>query len=223
MNYTYIITAGGIGKRMGSELPKQFLEVGGKPILLLTLEQLFRYDSAANYIITLPTEWHSYWSDVLKLHACNIEHKIVTGGKERFHSIQAALAHVDTEIVAIHDGVRPFVSIETLKRCCDLVSGTKAVLPVVQPKESIRQKNGENTIAVRRADYFLVQTPQFFPTNKLKEAYQQEYDSTFTDDASVYERIFENVTVVDGNPENIKITEPIDLQLSEIIFSTLNR
>lgn len=218
MERTIIITAGGIGKRMGGDQPKQFLMLGGKPVLMHTIERLFQFDAAMQLIITLPENHISTWKQLCETFAFTIQHEIVAGGKERFHSIQNALPLCIGEIIAVHDGVRPFVSNETLQHLFSTVLEKKAVIPVVLPKESMRKVEGETSHAVERAAYRVVQTPQVFTAEILRQAYQQVYTDFITDDASLVEQLGVAIYLVDGNDENIKLTSPIDLFVGELLL-----
>lgn len=208
-----IITAGGIGKRMQTEVPKQFLLLGNKPVLIHTLERFYAFDPKAQLIITLPTDWFSYWEGLLAQYNVQIPHQLIDGGKERFHSIQNALAHCNGEYVAVHDAVRPLVSTETIARCFSGLKSAEAIVPVLPAKDSVRKGTYDASCSVNRSEYFLVHTPQCFHASVLKKAYAQPFDSSFTDDASVVESIGIQPILVMSNDENIKITSPIDLQL----------
>jgi 2-C-methyl-D-erythritol 4-phosphate cytidylyltransferase len=208
-----IITAGGLGKRMQTEIPKQFLLLQEKPVLMHTLERFYQFDPTAQIFITLPEAWFGYWNELLAQFDIQIPHQLIDGGEERFHSIKNALAHCEGEHVAVHDGVRPLVSLETIERCFEALSGAQAVVPVLPAKDSIRKGTLQNSETVNRAEYFLVHTPQCFNTAVLKKAYEQNYQSTFTDDASVVEAIGIQPILVLSNEENIKITSPFDLKL----------
>jgi 2-C-methyl-D-erythritol 4-phosphate cytidylyltransferase len=218
MQKSFIITAGGIGKRMNSVLPKQFLELGNKPILLVTLENLHAFDSQAEFIITLPTDWMDYWKEILTKHSCTIPHQVISGGQERFHSIKNALEAASGEVIAIHDGVRPFVSHQTLERLFQNLNSNKAVIPVFSIKESLRKIDISETEHVNRDNFKLVQTPQCFERTVIIEAYQQDFNNTFTDDASVVEANGCTIAWVDGNEENIKITSPFDLLVAQTLL-----
>lgn len=213
-----IITAGGIGKRMGSGSPKQFLELHGKPILMYTIERFYRFNSQFQLIITLPQEHLNTWKDLCEKLNFEIPHTVIPGGKERFHSVQNALAHCVFEHVGIHDGVRPFVSHDTLSRLQTAIDNSPAVIPVLEPKESLRILTQNGSKALDRSTIRTVQTPQFFQKEVLLQAYQQDFQSYFTDDASVVEALGTPITLVQGNSENIKITEPIDLVIAEAII-----
>jgi len=212
---SFIITAGGIGKRMGSHLPKQFIEIAGKPILLYTLEKFYAFDSSAQLILTLPNEWRSFWNDMLTSHHCSIPHQIVDGGVERYHSIKNALAVCTGDVIAVHDGVRPLVSNTTIERCLSALNTHEAVIPIIPLKESLRSISNNQSKAVNRADYCLVQTPQCFRASVLKKAYDQPFHTGITDDASLVEEAGFFVHLVDGNEENLKITSPNDLFVAE--------
>jgi 2-C-methyl-D-erythritol 4-phosphate cytidylyltransferase len=208
-----IITAGGLGKRMQTDIPKQFLLLQEKPVLMHTLERFYQFDPTAQIFITLPESWFGYWKELLGQFNIQIPHQLIDGGQERFHSIKNALAHCKGEEVAVHDGVRPLVSLDTIERCFEALSGAQAVVPVLPAKDSIRKGTLQNSETVNRAEFFLVHTPQCFKTAVLKKAYEQDYQSTFTDDASVAEAIGIKPVLVLSNEENIKITSPFDLKL----------
>lgn len=213
--FSIIITAGGIGKRMGSTIPKQFIEIGGKPILLRTLEVFHAFEPKAQIIITLPNEWKTYWSDLLKTFNCVIKHEIVDGGDERYHSIKNALKRCNRNYVAVHDGVRPFVSLTTLSRCFDAVKIHHQVVPVIQLKDSLRKRVDSHSIAVNRSEFVHVQTPQCFLTASLEKAYEQAYHEGVTDDATIVEQAGFPIFLVEGNEENFKLTSQLDLILAE--------
>lgn len=210
-----IITAGGIGKRMLSETPKQFLLLNGRPILMHTIERLNQMEPTAELIVTLPEEHLQTWKGLCQTHCFDISHQLIVGGKERFDSVQGALKNVTSEFVAIHDGVRPFVSSAVFHTLIQTVVEKKAVIPVVPINESLRQQINGKTKAVLRKDYYIVQTPQLFETALIQQAYQQIYHSSFTDDATVLEALGHEINCVDGNEENIKITRPFDLLIAE--------
>jgi len=215
---TVIITAGGIGSRMESELPKQFLLLKKKPILMLTLERFHSYDSKIQIILTLPSTWVSYWNDLLAHYQFKIPHQIVEGGKERFHSIKNALEIVKGEIVGVHDGVRPLVSLETIAACFDSAEKFGAAIPFLPINESMRQLTAEGSNAVMRNEFVCVQTPQCFKKDLLIDAYQQDFHNQFTDDASVVESKGIEIKLVPGNLENIKITTQNDLKIAELFI-----
>jgi 2-C-methyl-D-erythritol 4-phosphate cytidylyltransferase len=214
-----IITAGGIGKRMESDSPKQFLELHGKPILMHTIARFHDYNPSFQLVLTLPAEHIETWKHLCESLNFQIPHTIVSGGKERFHSVQNALAHCTYDYVGVHDGVRPFVSDETLARLEAALQSSQVVIPVLEPKESLRILTPSGSQALVRSDIRSVQTPQFFQKDILTAAYQQEYKSQFTDDASVVEAMGVHIALVNGNSENIKITEPFDLRIAELLMT----
>jgi 2-C-methyl-D-erythritol 4-phosphate cytidylyltransferase len=206
-----IITAGGVGKRMGSTIPKQFLEIDGKPILMRTIECFFNYDTNCELIVTLPEDHIDGWKDLCIKHQFSIEHSVVIGGKERFDSIKNALDFCTGAYIAVHDGVRPYVSTRVIETCFEVVKDKLAVVPAIAIHESIRELTSHGSRAVNRENYKIVQTPQVFESSVLRKAYAQEYKSFFTDDASVVEAAGIEISIVEGNVENIKITLATDL------------
>lgn len=209
-----LIVAGGKGLRMGAELPKQFLPIGGKPILMHTLEAFRECDSSMKIILVLPFEQQTFWKQLCEEHRFTVEHMVADGGETRFHSVKNGLALVTTPgLVGVHDGVRPFVSSQVIKRCYELAVMYKAVVPVVDIVETVREVTTEGNHTVDRNNYKLVQTPQVFDVELLKQAYSQAYTSFFTDDASVVEAMGIPVFLTEGNRENIKITTPFDLKI----------
>ena len=218
MKRTIIITAGGIGKRMGAEIPKQFLPLHGKPILMHTIERFYEFDNQMQIILTLPEEWRDYWDECCRSVDFSISHEIIEGGKERFHSIKNALEIAHGEIIGVHDGVRPLVSLATISNCFQTAKLKGNAIPVVDVKESLRKIENHHSIALVRSEYRLVQTPQCFEAISLKKAYQQKYHPAITDDASLVEALGIQINLVEGNDNNIKITTPVDLQLAEILM-----
>ena len=219
MTYTVLIVAGGKGLRMGSDLPKQFLPIGGKPVLMHTIEAFHHFDRTMKIILVLPHEQQTYWQELCAKHSFVIEHTVVDGGETRFHSVKNGLACVNSGLVGVHDGVRPFVSPEVIKRCYELAAIKKAVIPVIDVVETVRHITETGSETVSRNDYKLVQTPQVFDAELLKQAYAQEYTPFFTDDASVVEAMGIPVCLVEGNRENIKITTPFDLKISSALVN----
>ncbi|MCQ4916653.1 2-C-methyl-D-erythritol 4-phosphate cytidylyltransferase [Bacteroides nordii] len=219
MTYTVLIVAGGKGLRMGSDLPKQFLPIGGKPVLMHTIEAFHHFDRTMKIILVLPQEQQTYWQELCAKHSFVIEHTVVDGGETRFHSVKNGLACVNSGLVGVHDGVRPFVSPEVIKRCYELAAIKKAVIPVIDVVETVRHITETGSETVSRNDYKLVQTPQVFDAELLKQAYAQEYTPFFTDDASVVEAMGVSVCLAEGNRENIKITTPFDLKISSALVN----
>ena len=216
-----IIVAGGKGLRMGGDIPKQFLPVCGKPVLMRTLEAFHAYDASIHLILVLPVSQQVYWKQLCEEYQFNLAHEIADGGETRFHSVKNGLALVKEDgLVGVHDGVRPFVSQEVIARCYDEALSLKAVIPVVGVVETVRHLTDEGSETVPRDQYKLVQTPQVFDVALLRRAYEQTYTDMFTDDASVVEALGEKVYLVEGNRENIKLTTPFDLKLAELLCLT---
>jgi 2-C-methyl-D-erythritol 4-phosphate cytidylyltransferase len=219
MDYV-IIVAGGKGLRMGSDIPKQFLPIAGKPVLMRTLERFRAYSSALQIILVLPEAQQDYWQELCKQYDFKVDYQLANGGQTRFHSVQNGLALVpdDAEgVVGVHDGVRPFPSIDVIRNCYDTARTAKAVIPVIPVVETVRQLKSDGSITVPRDQYRLVQTPQTFDIQLLKAANRQPYNDGFTDDASVVESYGHDITLVEGNRENIKITTPYDIVVAEAL------
>ena len=226
-----IIVAGGKGLRMGSDIPKQFLPIGGKPVLMRTLERFRAYSEALQIILVLPETQQNYWRKLCQQYDFQVDYQIANGGQTRFHSVQNGLALIpdDAEgVVGVHDGVRPFPSIKVIARCYETARTAKAVIPVIPIVETVRQilpsnqsnPNTPSSITVPRDEYRLVQTPQTFDIQLLKAANRQPYNDGFTDDASVVESYGHPITLVEGNRENIKITTPYDITFAEAIINS---
>lgn len=216
-----LIVAGGKGLRMGSELPKQFLPIGGKPVLMRTLEVFHTCNREIRLIVVLPHSQQEFWRTLCREHRFTVPHVVVDGGETRFHSVKNGLALVEAPaLVGVHDGVRPFVSREVIDRCYELAAEKRAVIPVIGVVETVRRMEGEESVTVSRDDYRLVQTPQVFDAELLKAAYGQPYTPHFTDDASVVEAWGASVTLTPGNRENIKITTPFDLKIAAALIDS---
>ena len=250
-----IVVAGGKGLRMGADLPKQFLPIGGRPVLMHTLEAFERAIPGIRLILVLPKDQQAFWRDLCRQHHFTLPHTIADGGATRFHSVKNGLRSLSSaqpsalrsaqrdaphlenphpSLVAVHDGVRPFVSEEVIRRTFDAARQHGAVVPVIPVVETVRQLlspssrqlhpsltggEGGGSITVDRSLYRLVQTPQTFQLPLLLRAYEQPYTEAFTDDASVVEALGHPVTLVEGNRENIKITTPFDLTIAEALLS----
>ena len=233
-----IIVAGGKGLRMGSDIPKQFLPIGGKPVLMRTLGRFRDYSDDLQIILVLPEAQQTYWHQLCEEYHFDVKYQIANGGQTRFHSVQNGLALIpdDAEgVVGVHDGVRPFPSVEVIRNCYETARTAKAVIPVIPVVETVRELTGTGTmssahnsgvpvpvssVTVPRDKYRLVQTPQTFDIQLLKAANRQPYNDGFTDDASVVESYGHQITLVDGNRENIKITTPYDIVVAEAIINS---
>ena len=214
-----LIVAGGKGLRMGGEQPKQFLPLKGRPVLMHTLEQFYRSDVAMEIILVLPHEQQNYWKQLCEEHHFTIKHCVADGGESRFYSVKNGLSLIETpSIVGVHDGVRPFVSVDVINRCYELAVTKEAVVPVVDVVDTVRHITNNGSETVDRSAYKLVQTPQVFNADLLLKGYEQPYSSAFTDDASVVEAMGVKVTLTPGNRENIKLTTPFDLKVAEALL-----
>jgi 2-C-methyl-D-erythritol 4-phosphate cytidylyltransferase len=217
-----IIVAGGKGSRMGTDIPKQFLLLHGKPVLMYAMEAFYTYDSAMQIIVVLPIEQKTYWRSLCKDHNCKIKHQIADGGETRFQSVKNGLQLVtEDSLVAVHDGVRPLVSQELIATLFQTAEEKKAAYPVIHIADTLRRLivNGSSKI-MDRSKFYRVQTPQVFSSKILIHAYKSKYSEKFTDDVSVVEtRRLCKPVMVEGSNENIKITTPIDLVIAEAIIS----
>lgn len=218
-NKSVIIVAGGIGNRMQSEVPKQFLLLKNKPILCHTIEKFNSFDTSISIVLVLPENQFEYWKDLCKKYSFTIDHQLVKGGETRFESVKNGLDLIsDDQLVAIHDGVRPLISENVIKNCFLKAEDSGASIPVVSINESLRSLTNDGSRIINRDEIKLVQTPQVFKSSIIKKAYNQAFQESFTDDASVLESDGGSVTLVDGNRENIKITQALDLKIAEALI-----
>lgn len=211
-----VFVAGGSGSRMKSAIPKQFMLLAGKPVVMHTMQLFYDYDSAVNLILVLPEAQIMEWEKLCKTYNFSLPHQVTAGGETRFHSVQKGLSLVDGEgLVAVHDGVRPLVSKATISTVFSAADVKGNAVPCIPVNDSIRKVNGDKNEAVLRSDYRLIQTPQCFKISLLKKAFEQNYSDSFTDCASVLEAAGGKINLVEGNPENIKITTPYDFIVAE--------
>lgn len=222
-NLSVIIVAGGKGLRVGGELPKQFQLVGGEPMLMHTIRAFYTYSESMRIVVVLPQVSQPYWTQLCEKYQFKLPHIVVDGGETRFHSVQNGLELIsDNETVAVHDGARPFVTCQLIERCFNAsVEKHIGVIPVIDEVNSVRQITGTESRVINREQLKLVQTPQVFPADELKKAYQTEYNSSFTDDASVAEKWGIKIMLVDGEEKNIKITTPFDLALAQYYYQLI--
>lgn len=218
-----IIVAGGKGLRMGGEIPKQFLPIGGKPVLMRTVEAFYQAEAEIGIVLVLPHEQQDYWRKLCRQYDFQLSYVLADGGQTRFHSVQNGLRMIPEEegdaLVAVHGGVRPFVSAQVIQTCFDEAARQGAVVPVLDMVDSVRRLSDDgDSKAVDRSRLKLVQTPQTFRADILKKAYSQNFTELFTDDASVVEASGVSVALVKGNRENIKITTPFDLKIAEALL-----
>ncbi len=221
-----VIVAGGSGKRMDATVPKQFLLLNGRPILMHTCERFYQYDHTLSFVIVLPSEHIETWNALCKEYAFSIPHKTIAGGVERFYSVKNALdliqRHQNSQnaLVAIHDGVRPLVSLETIRKAFVVAEEKGNAIPVIAVIDSVRKVEAYGSSIVDRTQLRLIQTPQVFKLSLITKAYQQPFSESFTDDASVLETMGETIILTEGNEENIKITRPIDLVIAESLLKS---
>ena len=221
MDLYVVIVAGGSGKRMGAEIPKQFLELAGRPVLMHTIERFKSFSDSIEIITVLPENQLRFWIGLQKKHSFSVLHTLVKGGPNRFISVRNGLEFVKSPgLVAIHDGVRPFVSMDTIKRCFETAEKYGNAIPSISPTESLRLLSETGSVPVNRFTVKQIQTPQVFSAELIKNAYKQEYSQDFTDDATVLERMGEKINLIEGNRENIKITNPEDLLISTALLQT---
>lgn len=225
MKTVAIIVAGGSGTRFGAELPKQFLELGGKPILMRSIEAFANSGNCpVDVIVTLPSDQMDLWQRLCDRYGFGVPHRVVPGGETRWHSVKHALDSMgdvnEVDIIAVHDGVRPMVTADVICRTIAAARRDGAAIPVVALNDSVRQVVGEASHALDRSTLRAVQTPQAFDARLLLDAYSLPYQTTFTDDASVVEQLGHPITLVEGDPHNLKITRPMDLALAEYLLNS---
>ncbi len=222
MNLFALIVAGGSGTRMGTDIPKQFLELVGKPVLMHTIERFNTFDKSVRIITVLPESQLEFWEELQKKYSFSIPHTVVTGGSSRFMSVKNGLKGVaENSLIAIHDGVRPLVAIDTIKRCFADAEKFGNAVPVISPSDSLRMITEQGNMPVNRHYLRIIQTPQVFDAKLIKKAYLQDYSPDFTDDATILEKTGESIHLVEGNRENIKITNPGDLIIAEALYNTI--
>jgi 2-C-methyl-D-erythritol 4-phosphate cytidylyltransferase len=204
---------------MNTEVPKQFLLLAGQPVLMYSIRIFHLFDPEMPLFVTLPESHIPYWEQLCRNYNFTISHHIVKGGETRFDSVKNALKQINREgLVAIHDGVRPLVSIETLQRTFDEAGKSGNAIPVIRMQESIRETGPSGSKEIARENLRIIQTPQVFRKELIKKAYDSAPNQNYTDDATVLETLGETIHLVEGNPENIKITCPSDLRCAEAIL-----
>jgi len=214
---------------MKSAIPKQFLLLEGRPLLMHAIERFSSFEATMEIILVLPAEYHAHWQELCMEYSFDIIHKVVAGGEERFHSVKAGLAVVNkmaaTEdiLVAIHDGVRPLVSHDTIWRCFADAEEFGNAVPFIEPADSVRLLAGDDSKPVARSEVRLIQTPQVFRGSVILNAYERDFDPSFTDDATVAEASGIKIHLTHGNRENIKITTPGDLAVAQTLAGLLRQ
>lgn len=218
-----VIVAGGSGSRMNSDIPKQFLPINGLPVIMHTINAFYNYDSQLKIIVVLPTSELDIWENLRKTYQFSVPVEIVTGGKTRFQSVKNGLEMVDTDgIVAIHDGVRPLVNREIIAASYQIAALHGSAIAAVRLKESIRVTDKDETRTVDRSKFRIIQTPQTFKVNIIKQAYDLPEMDDYTDDASVVEKAGFKISLFEGSYRNIKITTPEDLIIAEAFLKNIN-
>jgi len=217
-----LITAGGSGTRMKSELPKQFLEIAGKPLLIHTFQAFLRFDPALEFVLVLPENQIHYWKERCLKQKFGQPHQIAMSGPTRFHSVKSGLKLVpESSLVAIHDGVRPLVSEKTIEQVFYYAEKFGNAIPAIPASESLRITDHALNQALPREKVRIVQTPQCFRADLIKKAYNRNYKEEFTDDATLLEADGHRIYLVDGSPENFKITTPTDLKIAASLLEKL--
>jgi 2-C-methyl-D-erythritol 4-phosphate cytidylyltransferase len=219
VNQIAIIVAGGYGKRMDSDIPKQFLLLNGDPVLMRSIRAFHNYNPDISLIVALPGEQIAYWQTLCKKNDFDIPHQIIPGGETRHHTVKNATAKIRPgSLVAIHDGVRPLVSNALILTCFDTAAALGNAIPVIELSESIREIEGEKNMAVERSRFRLVQTPQVFQSHQIIEAFRESRKTEFTDEASLVESVGHRINLVRGQAGNIKITTGLDMCIASALL-----
>lgn len=225
MQKAAVLVAGGRGTRMGAPISKQYLPIAGLPILMHTLSVFHQVDSAIELILVIPKDDFAYWNELCQKFQFQIPHQLVAGGNSRFQSVKNGISAISFEegLVAIHDGVRPFVNESVIQESFDKAGETGSAVAVIALKDSIRKLTDDGKNFYQERQYFrLVQTPQTFDLKRIRKAFQVTELPQFTDDATVYEHQGWEVTLISGNPENIKITTPEDMDYAAFLAERRN-
>jgi 2-C-methyl-D-erythritol 4-phosphate cytidylyltransferase len=219
MEKTVLIVAGGKGTRMNSPVPKQFLLLEGKPVLMHVIKRFRQYESSIRIVITLPHSQIEAWDILCSEHSFTNDVEVISGGETRTLSVLNGLKVLSTNgIVAIHDGVRPLVSTELIRKCFDAAEKFGCAIPILPVTDSIREIKMDESFAVDRDNFRIVQTPQCFVTGLLRKAYESSPEKNFTDDAGIFERCGNRIHLIDGEKKNIKITTAEDLAIAELFL-----
>jgi len=214
-----VLVAGGSGSRMKSDVPKQFILLKNKPLLVYTIESFLQADADINIILVLPEQHLQTGQDIVTQYFNGKKIIITSGGATRFHSVKNGLMQIQEDgIVLVHDAVRSMVSVDLIQRSLNEVLIKKAIIPAISSKDSVRLIEGEKNKSISRVTVLLIQTPQTFFSEDLKKAFEVEYNDSFTDEASVMEAAGFQIHIISGDENNIKITHPIDLIIAEKIL-----
>jgi 2-C-methyl-D-erythritol 4-phosphate cytidylyltransferase len=220
MRNSVIIVAGGSGKRMGAALPKQFLKISGKAMIIYTLEKFLEFDPAIEMVLAINQDFTEYWEKVKKDSGFNHPVIVASGGETRFHSVRSGISKLEgNSLVGIHDSVRPLVTVSTIQRVYDAAEIFGVAVPCIPLKESVRQMKGEKSRPLDRSLIQVVQTPQVFRSEILRKSYETDYNEAFTDDASVAEKAGYGIKLVQGDEYNLKITTPEDFEIAQMLLS----
>lgn len=220
MKYYAIIVAGGSGIRMETSMPKQFLLLAGKPVLMHTISAFHSTAFSPEIIVVLHQDFHDDWKKLCSDYAFTIPHQLIAGGETRFHSVKKGIAVINSpSLVAIHDAVRPLIDVETIVQCYIGAEKNGSAVVAVKSKDSVRRVIGNQSVNLPREEIYLIQTPQVFQSDLLKAAYTQQYLPSFTDDASVVEKFGAEIHLIPGNYSNLKITFPEDMDVAEFLYT----
>ncbi|MEG1539245.1 MAG: 2-C-methyl-D-erythritol 4-phosphate cytidylyltransferase [Muribaculaceae bacterium] len=216
-----IIVAGGKGSRFESTIPKQFVPLRGIPVLMHTIKAFHSTDNSISILLALPKGQIAYWQSLCKEYSFTIPHIIIEGGDTRFQSVKNCLTTISSldGVVAIHDGVRPLITKEIITKAYEVAEIKGSAIPVIAVTDSIRMKDEHGSKAMKRDNLVAVQTPQTFRCNLIIEAYKTPFSDRYTDDASVFENSGHEIVLIDGNSKNIKITNPFDIALAELLLN----
>jgi len=220
MNHV-VIVAGGLGTRMKSDTPKQFMQLAGKPVVFYSIERFYAFDNTINIILVLPEKHVSEWKELCAQHNFTIPHTIALGGPTRFHSVKSGLHAIEglEGIVGVHDGARPLINPILIHEAYSVAEKHGNAIPAVAPAETVREVHGAQSRQLNRDHLRLIQTPQCFKLSTLKRAYDAPYNEVFTDDASVAEDMGERIHLIEGDRANLKITTPADLTIAEALLN----
>jgi len=217
-----IIVAGGTGTRMQTGLPKQFLLLRDKPVIVYSMEAFYNYDPAIGIILVIHPTYITYFEQLIKRIGLSVPFKVVPGGEMRFHSVKNGLQLIEEDgLVAIHDAARPLISIDFIARQFAEASTYDSAMPGIALKDTIRLIESDTSLQLDRTKLRAMQTPQVFRVSDLKKAYDQEFQPLFTDDASVMQAAGFPLHLTHGSPQNIKITNPEDIALAEVLLSQM--
>jgi len=219
MRNSVIIVAGGSGSRMGSALPKQFIEINGKAIIIHTLEKFLAFEATIEIVIVINESYHSFWEKARTTAGFDYPVTLTPGGETRFHSVKNGLKFIKgSNLIGVHDAVRPLVSVDCLRRVYEAAKSSGSAIPCIPLKESIREINEKSSRPLDRSRIQIVQTPQVFTAEILNTAYLTDFSELFTDDASVVEKVGYPITIIAGDEYNLKITTPEDLEIAKILL-----